>query len=482
MSPTRTPVIQRYRSMLDVLAGTVASLDEMRALTDSDLLELNNLQASIGRSVGSGAALIAGELAHRSRPELGADGLARRTGHRTVENLLRFTTGATKQQVTTVVAAGTLLTEMADEGKVDGSTGEVKEPTKPWLRDAADAVAAGVLSTSALASISRGLGQPDSAVTAEQLACAVAQLVAAALAGVDADRLWRDARDLRNELDLGGVRKREAELIELRGLTHVALPNGMGRAIWDMDPVTYARFIDYYDRATSPKRGGVRFVDPAKAEQARGIADDPRGHRQIASDTFLHLLENGAGVDDSELLGAGSSIIRITVAASALESGVGFARIDGQPAPISIETVRTLAERAKTIVMPFDRDGTYIEKTDPRLENVRLFSRGQHEILSAKFGGCMDPHCDRPPAWTEAHHILFVKRDGGKTTIRNGILLCKYHHLLYHNQGYEILVDQFGRYWKVPPPSVDPAQVPTLMPLKTGNLNDLWAAELREAS
>jgi hypothetical protein len=64
-------------------------------------------------------------------------------------------------------------------------------------------------------------------------------------------------------------------------------------------------------------------------------------------------------------------------------------------------------------------------------------------------------------------------RDRGKTSIANGILLCKFHHLMYHNRGYEITCDREGRYWKVPPSSIDSGQTPILMPLKSRNLHDL---------
>ena len=105
MSSPSAPVLERYRTAMGVLAAPV-TVDEARSLTDGDLLELNDLQTRGGRMWGAGAAVVAGELAHRSRPELGSEGLARRTGHRTVENLLKSTTGATKEQVITVVAAG----------------------------------------------------------------------------------------------------------------------------------------------------------------------------------------------------------------------------------------------------------------------------------------------------------------------------------------------------------------------------------------
>jgi hypothetical protein len=43
------------------------------------------------------------------------------------------------------------------------------------------------------------------------------------------------------------------------------------------------------------------------------------------------------------------------------------------------------------------------------------------------------------------------------------------------------MADPVNRYWKLPPTTIDPDQKPTLMPLKTRNLADLWSAEARSA-
>jgi hypothetical protein len=64
-------------------------------------------------------------------------------------------------------------------------------------------------------------------------------------------------------------------------------------------------------------------------------------------------------------------------------------------------------------------------------------------------------------------------RDSGKTEVRNGILLCKWHHLKYHNEGWEIVADGGGGYWLVPPKSVDVTQTPRPMPLKSTALREL---------
>ena len=471
-------VLAQYEGAAAVLRTLPSDVAVLRSWDEATLMRASALHAGLARQLGAVGAAIAGEVNYRSRAELGADGLARKSGYRTAENLLTATTGATKADVLTAVKAGSLLVEALDDGKVDPVTGEVFAATQPWLRPVAVAVGAGSISTSAASSIGKGLGKPNSAVTSAQLEAAAFQLVAQAVSGVDADRLWRNAADLRDVMDLDGVRVREDEARSLRGLSHHPLPSGGGVANWRMDPETYALFVVAYDRMTSPKRGGVRFVDKTRAAQADRIKADERTPVQIASDGFLHLVLAGATVDDSVMLGSGAPVIRITVAEEALTTGTGLARIDGQNVPISLQTVERLLCEGETITSGFDSFGNYIESNS----DSRLYSRRQREILAVKFGGCMDPDCDRPPSWCEAHHILHWVRDRGKTLIHNGILLCKYHHLKYHNDGYEIQVDEQGRYWKIPPTTVDPAQAPILMPLKTRNLADLAAATQRAAA
>jgi hypothetical protein len=72
----------------------------------------------------------------------------------------------------------------------------------------------------------------------------------------------------------------------------------------------------------------------------------------------------------------------------------------------------------------------------------------------------------------EAHHILFWARDKGRTDVADGILLCKFHHLLMHNNHWEI--ERVGSdYFLIPPVSVDPARTPRRMPSKSAAMRDL---------
>lgn len=89
----------------------------------------------------------------------------------------------------------------------------------------------------------------------------------------------------------------------------------------------------------------------------------------------------------------------------------------------------------------------------------RLFTARQRIALAIRDGGCQMVDCDRPTSYTEAHHIDEWVADNGKTDLADGILLCRYCHMLVHNNGWKIIRVGTG-YFAVPPPSVDPEQKP----------------------
>ncbi|SHN75956.1 HNH endonuclease signature motif containing protein [Cryptosporangium aurantiacum] len=58
---------------------------------------------------------------------------------------------------------------------------------------------------------------------------------------------------------------------------------------------------------------------------------------------------------------------------------------------------------------------------------TRLPTPAMRRVLIARDGGCRFHGCDRPPAWTEAHHVTHWA-DGGPTNLDNLVLLCPFHH------------------------------------------------------
>lgn len=55
--------------------------------------------------------------------------------------------------------------------------------------------------------------------------------------------------------------------------------------------------------------------------------------------------------------------------------------------------------------------------------------------LNTRDGGCRYPGCDRPPSWTDAHHLT-LWADGGPTALHNLVLLCRPHHRMVHDHGW----------------------------------------------
>jgi hypothetical protein len=131
--------------------------------------------------------------------------------------------------------------------------------------------------------------------------------------------------------------------------------------------------------------------------------------------------------------------------------------------------VERIACTSGTVPIIFDQHGQAIDVG----REHRLFTRRQKDALAARDGGCRWPGCERRPSWTEAHHVEHWKRDHGATDLANGILLCRHHHLLLHDNHWEIGRDSDGGYWLIPPPDIDRTRTPRPMPHKSAALSDL---------
>jgi hypothetical protein len=437
-------------------AAVARALDEVRVeglagVGDSGLLLLIAAAARNERVARAHSAVLAGELARRSAPELGHDGLAQKSGHRTPQKLIQATTGGTSREAAAAVRVGGLV------------------ETHPWLGAVAQAVAERRVSTDAADSIRAGLGAPSDDVAADVLAEAATRLLDSA-AEVDADRMFVLARDARDELDALGIVDRERAARQARQLRVQRLRDGSVRMVWQLDPLEGSVVTEIYDRATSPRRGGPRFI--ADAERAQRIADDPRTTEQLASDVFLQLVTAGAEVEPSQLLGHGAPAVRVTITEKQLVARTGHGRLQRTQQPVSIETVERLACTQGTVTLVIDEHGQPLDVG----REQRLFTARQRTALVERDGGCRWTGCERPPTWTEAHHIEHWARDGGRTDVADGILLCKHHHLLLHDHHWE--VERRGparsEYWLVPPPD-HPDSHPRFLASKSLALRDLLA-------
>jgi len=460
-----TALAAQFATAVTALGAVSCAVTDFQATDDATLVSLSKLAAREKQLAEAHLALIAGEIAARSTRELGHAGLAQREGFRSTEELLKTTTGVGGREAVTAVRVGRLVREAATDLGADPATGAPIEAAEPWLACVAAAVAAGALSVGAADAIRTGLGQPTDNVSVSSLASAAASLCDLAPTP-DVDRLLRRARQLRDDLDEAGIADRERELFEKRSLKLFPTGNGAGRLVWDMDPETYATILELNTRATSPKRG-VRFVGGDDAITAERILADPRTIGQLASDTFLALLQAGANGDSSQLLGTGGASVRVLVSQTTLETGDGHGRIEATSAPVTATTVQRLTCDGSTTDITVDAFGQPLDVG----REQRTFTPKQRIALALRDGGCLFGDCDKDPSMCEAHHIIPWSK-GGRTDLANGILLCKFHRLLIHNNGWEIYRTA-NDYWLVPPPDVDPQQKPRPMPSKSSAMRDL---------
>ncbi|UTT61838.1 HNH endonuclease signature motif containing protein [Microcella humidisoli] len=451
-------------AMFDVPALGLYAGALVGQLADEALLDLQSRLAELRRRTDTNLAVVADEIARRSHHSLGHDGLAQRLGSRTPQALVQHLTGTSARDAAALVRVGSML------GATDS---EPAAPARPWLEPIAAAVSEARVSVEAGDTIARSLGEPDDHVTAAQLASAATQLVAEA-ALLTLEQLAVRARNARALLDLDGqpelVAEREQSLRDRRYLFLSRQADGMTRLSGLLDPESAALVRDAVDGATSPRRGGPRFVSPGEVERAERITRDARTTEQLALDALVELVRIGGDVAPTEVIGTRSPAVQVIVAERDVRARRGLARIDGQTEPVSIDTADRHGCSSGVVPIVIDARGDVVALG----RETRLYTRRQRLALAARDGGCRFPGCERPPSWTEAHHIV-PWSEGGATDLADGVLLCRHHHLLLHNNGwrFERRRESVGRTGMagdlvlIPPRSIDPEQRPIPAPSKS---------------
>ena len=523
------------------LGTTSAAYD---ALSDAEALAGQKTIARAQHELDTRKAWMAKTLAHRSRWELGQEGLAKKQGFLSPEDLIQDLTGTTRVESRKLVGVGQMLGEAEESAATaqaaadaapeaeaarrlldqqsypNGAPEPVAPPLPPvpapWHAPISHAVSNGILSIDAAHALRTGLGDIDAVVTGPVLADALAGLLDEART-LNADRLLKRARQTRDSLDADGIRKREQKAWDDRYLRIWTLNTGQVR-VDGLFPPEQGEFIkSTFDSFTSPRRGGVRFVDPQRAAWARRVQNDPRTTTQITCDGFFDLLKAGTTINPNQMLGGRRPAVQIITTANptprpagpaapagstrpitdantgpgeatapprsevtALDRPLQFLRVaeeivicgpgqgghgylEGNSAPVSAETIERLICDSGSVDLRLDDLGRPLNMG----REDRVFSRAQRRALAGRDGGCMWPGCDRPPAFTEVHHINHWSRDDGRTDINQGILLCSAHHLLLHNQRWQVF-ENAGVYWLRPPITIDPGQVLVEMPGRMG--------------
>ena len=140
-----------------------------------------------------------------------------------------------------------------------------------------------------------------------------------------------------------------------------------------------------------------------------------------------------------------------------------FADLREQTGPATLDTgdrltatqARRLACDAHLLPAVLGTHGQVLDVGQSR----RLITGALRRALVLRDGGCAFPGCDRPPRWTDGHHIRSWL-DGGPTSLDNSVLLCRHHHRLIHHSTWTVRLAPDGLPEFIPPAHVDPRQRP----------------------
>ena len=140
--------------------------------------------------------------------------------------------------------------------------------------------------------------------------------------------------------------------------------------------------------------------------------------------------------------------LTVTVSAETLRSGGDAAPAElAGVGPIHPATARRIAcDAARTLVTvasPADAAAVGAPSTREMPLSVGRATRTVpahiRTALHLRDQGCRFPGCDRPPAWTDGHHVIHWS-DGGPTELENLVSLCRPHHRAVHEQGWRIRI------------------------------------------
>ena len=144
--------------------------------------------------------------------------------------------------------------------------------------------------------------------------------------------------------------------------------------------------------------------------------------------------------------GGVGAVVTVNLDLDTLVGGVKAAGLsDG--ARLSASEARRLACGAQLLPMVLGGDSLPLDLGTPS----RYFNRASRRAMEKRDGGCTAPGCDRDSRWCEAHHLTPYSISG-ETDVRDGALLCSFHHHRAHDQTWSGRINPHDGHveWKPP--------------------------------
>jgi len=215
----------------------------------------------------------------------------------------------------------------------------------------------------------------------------------------------------RHSVDAQGYAREQAELAESRSLRLSTAQDGCLLLSGVLDPV-----------------GGAALRTALEPLARKSGEHDYRELDQRLADALVELAESKLEVQ-----------LQVTSSVETLLGLVGAPGAESQfSLPISGQTVeRWACDSSLSRILLQDSVVIDVGRSERTIKGPRrraLIARDQH---------CRWPGCDRPASWCDGHHLVHWLHGGGGE-IENQVLLCRRHHRLVHEGGWQLVKQEDG--------------------------------------
>ncbi|WP_158270343.1 HNH endonuclease signature motif containing protein [Mycetocola zhujimingii] len=435
-----TGLLTHLGQVVDVL-----DLDHLDRLTGEQLLTQLGQVAGVVRAGEAILAAFSAEVADRSDPARGNEGLAVKHNYQRPSHLIEVITGVSSAAASRLIRVGQRTCRRVTDAGF---------PLPPLFPVVGEAFRQGLIGVETAEAITRELSLAAPRAEVEHLIVAERTLVSEAVGAgwrdglpMSADLVGIQARQWRDRLDEDGIEPRTDKAFQKRDFWIArAAKDGLvkfgGQVTVDvgaklhalLDAVLSPKTADRYETTDPAGADGAPNATPGEAhDQAQDqtqdqAPDEPIRARRTAgqqrADVFAAMIDALARSADAPSVTGAAPTVVVTVNAEVIDSKTGTGQIVGVNSPVAASTITQILCDASIIPVFIDPDGTVVALGNDQ----RGFNRTQRMGMIARDGPtCGMPDCQIPATGCEAHHVV-PHAEGGPTHIDNGVLFCWFHH------------------------------------------------------
>ncbi|MCU1559880.1 HNH endonuclease signature motif containing protein [Mycetocola sp.] len=440
----------------------VLDLEHLDRFPANTVLSVLSKTAALNRGVEAILTAISDQVAVRSDPVLGGEGLAARLNYARPSLLIEQVAGVSAATASTWVRVGARTSPRLRVGQT----------LPPLFPHVADALRDGSIGVDTAEAITRELSAAAPRAEVEHLDAAERILVGQATGASDShgvplppDLVALQARQWRDRLDENGIEPRAEKAFQDRDFWIArTVRNGVLKfggqvtpdvggklhALFDavLSPRTASRYVpddsapetdsgaadvtgdtalDIPDETVSSGPGSASTTDPASqasSSSMQGQLRETRTPGQQRADVFAAMIDSLARSTDAPTVSGASPTVIVRVTADVLTARKGTGQIVGIAGPIPASTIQQILCDSSLIPAYLKPDGGLLALGNEK----RAFAREQRLAMIARDGPtCTIDDCQIPASGCEAHHIIEYQ-DGGPTHLDNGALFCWFHH------------------------------------------------------